>query len=199
MVTIDANNHWKWLPEEFWFLCNVRKSESSKSSTLSSNNKHLLTDSNGTNNIFTFFCVIELIHVINWVDIWFLLDKPTNLSTKFSITYLSSWFKHSKSWCLTFILPQVNIILWTNNNMCSWHSINSHIKGNLFTFNCCTNRITKINLSDFLVRFWKNSTKFTLTFYLSKLFHIFHKLLVCFSIPKNNTKLYSVRFLESKD
>lgn len=175
------------------------KGKSSESSTLSSDYKHLFTDSNCTNHIFTLFCVIKLVHVVNWIDIRFLFNKPTNLSTKFSVTDLSSWFKHRKPWCLTFILPQVNIILWTDNNVCSWHSINSYIKGNLFTFDSSTNRIAKINLSDFLVRFWKNCTKLPFTFYLSKFFNIFHKLLVCFSIPKHNAELNSVRFLESKN
>lgn len=158
----------------------------------------MFTDSNSTNNILTLFCVVKLIHIVYWINIWLLFNKPTNLTTKFSISDLSSWFKHCQSWCLTFVLPQVNIILWANNNVSSWHSINSNIKSYLLAFNSCTNRIAKINLGNLLIRFWKNCTKLTLAFYLSKLFHIFHKFLISLGVPKDYTKLHSIRLLKSK-
>lgn len=76
MIAVDADNHGQRFPEEFGFLCDMRKSESAEGSALSADDKHLLADGYSANHIFALFGVIELVHVVNGIDVGLLLNKP---------------------------------------------------------------------------------------------------------------------------
>ena len=96
LIAIDSYQHRERLPKQFGLLSYVRQSESPQSSTLSTNDKHLLAHSYSADYVFTFLCVIELVHIINGISIWLLLYIPAYLSSNFSIAYLPSRLKHSQ-------------------------------------------------------------------------------------------------------
>ena len=67
----------------------MRQSKSSQDSTLSTHYQHLFSYSYSTDNILTLFGVIELVHIVDLVDIWLIVNKPTYLSAHLAISYLS--------------------------------------------------------------------------------------------------------------
>lgn len=97
MITIDTDDHGERFPEEFGLFSNVGEGEPAEGSTFPANDKHLLADSDGADNIFALFGVIELVHVVNRVDVRFILDKPTNFPAELSITNLAGRFEHGQS------------------------------------------------------------------------------------------------------
>ena len=64
------------------------QSESSQNTTLSSHNEQLFSNSHRTDNIFRLLSVVKLIHVVDLVDIRFIINEPTYLPAHLPVTYL---------------------------------------------------------------------------------------------------------------
>jgi hypothetical protein len=88
-VRIDTNYERQWFPEQFRFLGDMWKGESSQNTALTANNQHLLNYGHSTDDIFTFFCVVELVHIVNLVNVRFIIHEPTYFSSHFAIAHLS--------------------------------------------------------------------------------------------------------------
>ena len=78
------------------------------------------------------------------------------------------------------------------------HAEDSDLETDLFGLYCCSNRVTKVYLSDLLFRMGIDGTVLPLSSYLHQLFHVFHVLFIRFRVPKNNAELHSVSLLVSK-
>ena len=88
-IRVDTNNERQWFPEQFRLLGDMWEGESSQNTALTANYKHLLNYCHSTDDIFTFFCVVELVHIVNLVNVRFIIHEPTYFSSHFAIAHLS--------------------------------------------------------------------------------------------------------------
>ena len=152
----------------------------------------MLADSHSTNWVLTFFRVVEGSGIIETTKVRFFLNKPAYFPTDFSVPSLGGWFKHSEPGSLTFVLPHIDIVFRTNNNVSFGHAIHNHIHGNFFGLNDGSDRIAEVNLGNFIIVLGEDGAELSLALNLGQILHIFHELLIGFGVPKHHTKLHSV-------
>ena len=83
--------------------------------------------------------------------------------------------------------------------MSSGHSVHADIECDLFAFDGGTNRVAQVDLGGFLIWTGEDGTELTFALDFGQLLYVFHVLFVRFCVPKDDTELDSVRFLECED
>lgn len=194
-IAIDADDKRKWLPKQFALFSDMWKSESPEHTTLTANYEQLLGNCHSAYDIFAFFGVVELVEVVDLIDVGFVIDEPADFTAHFAVSHLRWRLKHRQPRSLTLILPHIDIIFRTCDNVSFGHAVDWNLQSHLFRFDSGTNGIAEINLSVILLWMWEYCAEFSLSFDLGQLFHVFHVFLIWFGVPEYHAELHAVGFL----
>ena len=72
----------------------MRQGESAEDSALATEDQHLFGDGDGAYDVLGFFGVVVLIHIVDLVDVGFVVNEKTDFSTHFAISDLRGRFEH---------------------------------------------------------------------------------------------------------
>ncbi len=172
--------------------------KSSQDSTFPADDEHLFGYSNSTYDILGLFGVIELFNIVDLVDVRLIVSKPANLPTHLAIPPLGRGFEHGQSGSLALVLPHIDVVLGACNNVGLGHPEYCHLQTYLLGLNSSPYRVAKVNLGYILLGVREDRAILPLSTDLNEFFHIFHVLLIRFSIPKDHAELHSIGFLVGK-
>ena len=133
------------------------------------------------------------------VGVGFVIDKPTDLSTHFTVASLGGGLEHCQPRSLTLVLPHIAVVLRAGDDVGLGHGEDRNLQASLFAFDSGPYGVAEVDLGDFFFRMGENGAELAFSFDFSQFPNVFHVLLIAFCIPEDHAELHSVCLLVGED